>query len=138
MSEALLIDEGKLTISKAVANVEIERANGNVLTTVTTVFEDRHADLSYTTDKTIHAGTTFQLYSPIRCKLSKEDDYFVIESEQLDIVGTGKSVTDAEENFAEEFAYIFKRYNELPESSLSEKKRRVKKVLEALILKISA
>ena len=138
MSEIKLAKEESIFVSKAVGNIEIKRKNGKILTKVTSFFEDKHADLSYSTDTIVHNNVVYELYFPIRCKLQKEDDYFLIESEQLDIVGTGKTEDEAEKNFAEEFAYIFKRYNELPENKLSDKIKRIKKVLDAIILKVSA
>lgn len=138
MPEVLTNNEETMLISNAVGNIEIKRENGNVQTKITSVFEDVHAGLSYSTDQIKHKGKVYELYSPIRCKFSQEADYFLIESEQLDIVGTGKTVDEAEKNFAEEFDYIYTRYNQLADHQLSEKIIRIKKVLNAIILKVSA
>ena len=132
------ITESPLLVSTAVGNIEVKRKGDNVEMKVTSFFEDRYAGLSYSPDSILHNGTTYQLYYPIRCKLSKEEDYYLIESEQLDIVATGRTIAEAERNFAEEFDYIFKRYNELPDMNLSDKIKRVKKVLEAMIQKVIA
>ena len=137
MSEVLTNIDEPILISSAVGNIEIKRVNGSVQTKIISLFEDVHAGLSYSTDKVLHKGKLYELYSPIRCKFSQEADYFLIESEQLGIVGTGKTVQDAENNFAEEFDYIYNRYNQLPDHQLSEKIKRIKKVLNAIILKVS-
>ncbi len=124
-------------VTKAVGNIEIIRKEGKIQKRVTTYFEDKHADLSYCTDTIIYGDTVYELHSPLRCKLSKEDNYFLIESEQLDIVGTGLTEDDAEKNFAEEFNYIYKRYKELPDHKLSDRIIRIKKILDAIITKVS-
>lgn len=138
MSEVLTNSDEPILISNAVGNIEIKRENGSVQTKITSLFEDVHSGLSYSTDKVLHKGKLYELYSPIRCKFSQEADYFLIESEQLGIVGTGKTVQEAENNFAEEFDYIYNSYNQLPDHQLSEKINRIKKVLNAIILKVSA
>lgn len=79
---------------------------------------------------------TYILAFPLRCKLEKEDDYFLIESEMLDIVSSGKTIDDAEKNFSEEFHFVYNRYNELPDKKLSDRIRRIKTMLNSLVLKI--
>ncbi len=138
MSEVLTNIDELVFVSNAVGNIEIKRENGSVQTKITSIFEDVHAGLSYSTDKIAHKGKVYELYSPIRCKFSQEADYFLIESEQLDIVGTGKTVEEAEKSFAEEFDYIYNRYNQLADHQLSEKIIRIKNVLNAIILKVSS
>jgi hypothetical protein len=129
--------EESVFITKAVGNIEVKRKDGKLVTKVTSFFEDKHADLSYCTDTIVHKETVYELYSPLRCKLYKEDDYFLIESEQLGIIGTGLSEDEAEKNFAEEFNYIYNRYKELPDSKLSDKIKRIKKILQAIVIKVS-
>jgi len=129
--------EEPVLVTKAVGNIEVKRKEGKVFTKVINFSEDKHADLSYTTDTIVYENTIYELISPLRCKFSKEDDYFLIESELLDIVGTGMTEDEAEKNFAEEFNYIFKRYNELEEKKLSDKIRRIKAILNSIILKIT-
>lgn len=129
--------EESIFITKAVGNIEVKRKDGKLQTKVTNFFEDKHADLSYCTDTIVHRETVYELYSPLRCKFHKEDDYFLIESEQLDIIGTGLTKDEAEKNFAEEFNYIYQRYNELTDNKLSDKIKRIKKILQAIVTKVS-
>ncbi|MCW3107786.1 MAG: hypothetical protein JWQ09_2292 [Segetibacter sp.] len=91
---------------------------------------------SFVTDTIMFNNRTYNLSFPLRCKLEKEDDYFLIESEMLDIVGTGKTIDDAEKNFSEEFDFVYKRYNELPDNKLSDRIKRIKIILNSLVLKV--
>ena len=54
----------------------------------------------------------------------------------LDIVGTGKTIDEAEANFSEEFNFVFKRYNELPENKLGDRLKRIRTILNSIVLKI--
>lgn len=88
---------------------------------------------SFVTDTIISNNRTYSLNFPLRCKFEKEDDYFLIESEMLDIVGTGKTIDDAEKNFSEEFDFVYKRYNELADNKLSDRIKRIKIILNSLV-----
>ena len=90
---------------------------------------------SFVTDTITFNKRTYNLSFPLRCKLEKEDDYVLIESEMLDIVGTGKTIDDAEKNFSEEFDFVYNRYSELPDTKLSDRIKRIKTILNSLVLK---
>ena len=57
----------------------------------------------------------------------------MIQSELLDIVGTGETEDEAEINFAEEFSFIYKRYNELTDEKLSDRIVSIKTILNYLV-----
>ena len=54
----------------------------------------------------------------------------------LDIVGTGKTIDEAENNFSEEFNFVYTRYNQLPETKLGDRLKRIKTILNSLVQKI--
>lgn len=64
-------------------------------------------------------GRIYTLKYPLCCTSYKEDDYYVIENKQLDLIGTGLSRVEAEDSFNWEFDYAFVRFNELSENQLS-------------------
>jgi hypothetical protein len=97
------------------------------------LYKKTDAGLSYVTDRIVHNGTTYLFNYPLRSALLKEDDYYVIENEMLDIVGTGTSEIDAKASFAEEFDYIYTRYNELDDSKLTGRIIRIKTILGTLV-----
>ena len=79
---------------------------------------------------------TYELNFPLRCPLEKEDDYWVIASDMLDIIGTGKTQLKAYENFSQEFDFIFNRYNELHDNQLFGRILNIKKLIN-LIVKVT-
>jgi predicted RNase H-like HicB family nuclease len=120
----------------AVAKVKVIKRGGVIKRIPKEMFIGKHADTAYSTDIIVHNNRAYILASPLLCKLEKEDDYYVIESEMLGIVGTGLTIDDAEQNFSEEFHYVYLRYNQLPEKEMSERVKRIKSILNSMITKI--
>lgn len=122
--------------TEVVAKLKVTKTGSQVKRTTKEIFDAKHAEPGFATDTIVFNGRSYILAFPLRCKLEKEDDYYLIESEMLDIVGTGKTIDDAESSFSEEFHYIYTRYNELPNNKLSERIKRVKTILSSIILKV--
>jgi hypothetical protein len=94
--------------------------------------KDKHS-LPYSPTEISVGSKTYMLSHPLRCSFGKEDNYFIVTSEQLDIIGTGLSRTEAEESFNEEFDYLFWRLNSLEDSQLSGRLRLIKLALNGLV-----
>lgn len=92
--------------------------------------------LSYDPEMLLVGNLIYTFKYPLRCKFEKEDGFYTIQSEILEIIGTGQTEDEAELNFAQEFDYIYQRYNELEEKKLSEKLKFTKSVLNHLVLKV--
>ena len=67
---------------------------------------------------------------------SKEDYYYIINNEQLDIIGTGETQDDAEQNFNEEFDYLYNRLNSLKDNQLNKRLLRVRYVLNSFVKEV--
>lgn len=89
--------------------------------------------LSYSPDVIVHENTSYILNFPLRCSLEKEDDYYIIQAELLDLIGTGETEDEAERNFAQEFSFIYKRYNEVSDENLSDRIRGIKQILNIYV-----
>lgn len=99
-------------------------------------YSDKQASLSLAPDVIISNAQTYRLFGPLRCLLEKEDDYHVMTCEILDLVGTGSTIEEAEQSFAEEFGYIYNRYNSLPNAELTKRLQSIKTILNALIKQV--
>jgi predicted RNase H-like HicB family nuclease len=126
----------KELVNEAVAKVKVIKKGGKTTYKQKATFEGKHADTGYASETIVHGQKVFILNCPLRCKLEKEDGYYIIESEMLDIVATGRSIDEAEKNFAEEFNFIYERYNQLKDKDLSTRVKRVKNFLNLLVKKI--
>jgi predicted RNase H-like HicB family nuclease len=121
---------------EAVAKIRVVKKGGKISKSTKDVFDTKHGEPSFAFDVIVHNKRSYELAFPLRCKIEKENNYYVIQSEMLDIVGTGKTIDEAEYNFSEEFHFVFERYNELPDKKLSERVRRIKTLINSLVAKI--
>ena len=80
-----------------------------------------------------YGNKCYQLNFPIRCLLENEEDYFILTSEMLDIVGTGETEQAALKSLAQEFDFIYQRYNQLPDEQLSDRLKNIKKILNLTV-----
>jgi len=95
-----------------------------------------HAMLSFAPDVINVPDRQYILNYPLRSAIFQEDDVYIIQNEQLDIIGTGESQDEAETNFNEEFDYIYRRYNELPNEQLSSRLINIKTVLNLFVKEV--
>lgn len=97
-------------------------------------YSDKQASLA--PDVIVSRTHTYTLFGPLRCLLEKEDDYHVISCEILDLVGTGSTIEEAKQSFADEFEYIYTRYNALPDEELTKRLQSIKTILNALVKQV--
>ena len=98
--------------------------------------EDKKHSLSYSPEVIAVNSKKYILNFPLRCLFEKEDDFFVVTSELLDIIGTGISAEEAEKNFNEEFDFIYQRFTNMPDSRLSKRLKQVKNILGVYVKEV--
>ncbi|QDK82778.1 hypothetical protein EXU85_30885 [Spirosoma sp. KCTC 42546] len=101
-------------------------------------YSDKQASLSLAPDMIISRTHIYHLFGSLRCLLEKEDDYYVMTCEILDLVGTGSTIEEAEQSFAEEFEFVYNRYNTLPDAELTKRLQSIKTILNALVKQVDA
>jgi hypothetical protein len=92
--------------------------------------------LSYSPETVSVNNKKYVLNYPLRCLFEKEDGYYVIRNEQLDIIGTGESREGAETNFSEEFDYLYTRLNSLEENQLSSRLVCIRQMLNNFVREV--
>lgn len=120
----------------AVAKIKVIKRGELIKRIPKDMFIGKHADTAYSTETIVYDHKIYILSFPLLCKLEKEEGYYVIQSEMLGIVGTGLTIDDAEQNFSEEFHFIYQRYNQLSEKEMSERIRRIKNILNSIVSKV--
>lgn len=73
---------------------------------------------------------------PLRCLFEKEHNYYVVQNELLNIIGTGKNEDEAVQAFGEEFDHIYRVLDELNDDSLTERNKQIKSFLNYYIQRI--
>ena len=119
-----------------VGKIKITKKNGKISKRVISSYSNKNFSLEYAPEIIVFENTKYILNYPLRCLFEKEDDYYVIQSEILDIIGTGLTVDEAELSFSEEFDYIFNKLNSLDDGQLTEQNIRIKLILNSYIKEI--
>ena len=99
-------------------------------------YTKRDISLDFAPDIIITNKRKYYLNYPLRCLFEKEDNYYVIQSEMLGIIGTGDTEDEAEKAFYEEFDFIYQRYYSLEENQLTNNVRMIKTILNQLVKKV--
>jgi len=120
----------------AVGKIAVTRSKKGVKNKISEVYHEKDASLSYKTDKIIIGKKRYILHAPIMSDIEREDNYYIITSELLGITGTGETEASAKISFAEEFDFIYNRYNELKETECSERIKRIKTIINTIVAKV--
>lgn len=131
-----LIEGSEKTFSEtndAVGKIKITKRNGKISKKIMNYYSDSKFSLEYAPATIVFGQNRYDLKYPLRCLFEKEDDYFVIKSEMLGIIGTGLTEDEAEKSFSEEFDYVYRRFNSLDEGSLTKRNKLVKDILNQLV-----
>jgi len=116
-------------INEGFATVKITRRKGKEIHRIIDCYSKENISLEYAPEVIVSEIRVYHLNYPLRCLFAKEENYYVIQSEMLGIIGTGSTRQAAEESFSEEFDYIFQKYNSLEDSELTNNVRIVKSFL---------
>lgn len=100
------------------------------------IFLPEHHSLSYSPEIINLKDIQYILNYPLRCLFEKEDGYYIINNELLDIIGTGVSQDEAEENFNEEFDYLYKRLNSLKNDKISTRLLNIKNIINSFVKEV--
>lgn len=92
------------------------------------------ASLAFSPKDIKYEDRVFKLHTPLHCKVDIEDGYYVIQNDQLGIVGTGDTFEGAIESFSEEFDFIVNHYRKLDENQMSPRIKRAKDILQIILI----
>jgi len=83
-------------------------------------------------------SSKYFLTKPLRCLFQSEDNYYVIQCELPDLIGTGETKDEAEEAFNVEFDYLYKKLNSLDDQQLSKHNQFIKSVINHYVEKVES
>lgn len=128
--------EDEKTEEQAFARIKVTTKGTKTTNKIEEIISTSKHSLSYSPEIINVKGKQYILNFPLRCLFEKEEDYYVINNELIDIIGTGLTQDEAEENFNEEFDYLYARLNSLEESKLNKRLVRVKNVLNSFVKEV--
>lgn len=136
LSEIIEPTETETESAEAVGKIKITKRDGKIYRRIMNTYSGNKFSLEYA-PVVIVAGTVKYFFKyPLRCLFEKEDNYFIIQSEMLGIIGTGLTEDDAEKSFAEEFDFIYNRLNSLELNSLTNHNLLIKNIITQIVEKV--
>ena len=136
LSEIKEVGETVPETDEAVGKIKISKRDGKITRKIIDIYSGKKFSLEYAPDVIVTETKNYILKYPLRCLFEKEDDYYVIQSEMLGIIGTGLTEDDAEKSFTEEFDFIYNRLKTLDDDSLTNHNRLIKNILIQIIDRI--
>ncbi len=128
--------EQEKTEESAFARVKIIKKGNKIRNKIEEIIlSDKHS-LSYSPEIINVNNRQYILQFPLRCLFEKEDDFYTIENELLDVIGTGLTQDEAEQNFNEEFDFLYHRLNQLTDEQLTKRLIRIKITLNSYIKEV--
>ena len=136
--EKKTIEPTRIEINEGVAKVKITNKNGKITNKILDLYTQDNISLEYAPKIIISNGKTYILKYPLRCLFEKEYDFFVIQSEMLNIIGTGTTEDEAEKSFSEEFDFVYQRFNSLGDNKLTNHNLLIKSIINQIVEKVEA
>jgi len=121
---------------EAVGKIKITTKGGKISRKIIDSYSKSRFSLEYAPEIIIFGQTKYVLKYPLRCLFEKEDGYFIIQSEMLGIIGTGLTEDEAETTFAEEFNFVYQRFNSLDSKSPTNNNQLIKNILNQIVEKV--
>jgi hypothetical protein len=88
-------------------------------------------------EKITYENTTYILSEPLELEFHTEDGIHTAENKKLGLHGFGKdNKFEAIESFQEEFDFIYRRYNQLLDSLLSDNVIKIKQELNRIVIEV--
>ncbi len=104
---------------------------------INTIKKDGHS-ISYTPDFIIANNRKYIFNSSPVSLLQKEKDHYIIKNDLLDIYAVGETEAEAENDFAEEFDYLYQRLNSLSDTNLSDRFIAIKNFINYFVKDVAA
>jgi hypothetical protein len=131
LKNSLLVKIGKEEIKNqdefALGRIKItKKGNKVVRQKVEQVYDKTKTSISFSPEIINIKNTQYILNYPLRCSFEQEENYYVIQYEPLDLIGTGMNEDEAEQNFNEEFHFLYSKLVSTPDKKLSKHLQKVK------------
>lgn len=124
------------TIQKVPGIIKLTQQGEKTDKRIVRTFQGTNYKIEYAPNKIIASEAIYYLRYPLRSSFTEEDGYYTIQSEMLDLIGTGLDEKEAEKSFAEEFDYMYQKLNTLSDEQLTDHNKLIKMNINNIVLNI--
>lgn len=121
---------------EVVGKIRIIKARGKTRREIIDTYSGKNYSLEFAPEVIVTDNRKYFLKFPLRCLFEKEDDYYIIQSEMLGIIGTGRTEDEAEQSFSVEFDYLYTRLTTLQPKQLTKQNQLVRDIINQLVEKV--
>jgi hypothetical protein len=125
------------TEHNAIARVTVTTKGKKSSNKIQEIISEKSHTIAYSPEIINVNEKQYILNFPLHCSFNKEDDFYVIKNELLDITATGITNDDVEINFNEEFDFLFTRLNELDNTKLSTRMQNIKFAINLFVKEVN-
>ena len=137
MTKIINLEENEKTEHTAIARVKVTTKGKTSKNKIQEIISEKSHTIAYSPDVININDKQYIFNFPIHCSFDKEEDYYIIKNELIDITATGMTIDEVEQNFNEEFDYLYTRLNELDNSKLSKRLQNVKLAINLFIKEVN-
>jgi len=130
------VDDAVAETDEAVGKIKISKRGERTYRKIINTYSGTKFSLEYAPEVIVIGTRKYLLKYPLRCLFAKEDDFYVIQSEMLGIIGTGMTEDEAEESFSEEFDYMYQRLGSLDANALTNHNLLIKNIITQIVEKV--
>lgn len=132
----LPVCEEEIQTDSAIASIRITRTGKRQNKKIMNVYPQDKFSIEYAPSIIVSGDNRYVLKYPLRCLFEKENDYYVIHSEVLDLIATGETQEEAMKAFGDEFSYLFELLNKLSESQLTRHNSLIKSNINQIVKEV--
>lgn len=136
ISELIEVTETDTECGEVVGQIKVTKSKGKTRRRILKTYSGNKFSLEYAPNIIMAEAVKYVLKYPLRCLFAKEENYFIIQSEMLGVIGTGLTEDEAESSFAEEFDFLYNRLNSLEASSLTNHNKLIKNIITQIVEKV--
>ncbi|MCX6272670.1 MAG: hypothetical protein NTU44_15925 [Bacteroidetes bacterium] len=120
-------------LEDAVGKIRITKAHGKTTRKIINTYSGKNYSLEFAPEVIASENRRYILKYPLRCLFEKEDNYYIIQSEMLGIIGTGRTEDEAEQSFSMEFDYLYERLKTLQTGQLTKHNQLIKNIINQVV-----
>lgn len=133
VTKTLEVKETTNELTEGVGRLKITTKGGKTTRKIIDAYTGTKFSLEYAPDVIVIENKVYKLQHPLRCFFAKEEDYYIIQSELLGIIGTGRNEDEAEKSFAEEFDYLYQKLQSLKDKQLTKHNLFIKNLFSHIV-----
>ncbi len=137
ITKIINIEDDEKSEHNAIARIKVTTKGKTSKNKIQEIISEKSHTIAYSPAIINVYDKQYIFHYPMHCSFIKEDDYYLIKNELIDITATGLTIDEAEQNFNEEFDFLYSRLNDLDSSKLSKRLQNIKLAINLFVKEVN-